>query len=50
MGDFIAVTEGLKAGDTVASAGAFKLRNGAGVNIDNSLAPNPSKAPTPENN
>ena len=50
MGDFIAVTEGLKTGDTVASAGAFKLRTGAGVNIDNSLAPKPSKAPTPENN
>jgi membrane fusion protein (multidrug efflux system) len=50
MGDFIAVTEGLKDGDTVASAGAFKLRTGAGVNIDNSLAPNPSKAPAPENN
>jgi membrane fusion protein (multidrug efflux system) len=50
MGDFIAVTEGLNAGDTVASAGAFKLRTGAGVNIDNSLAPKPSKAPTPENN
>lgn len=49
MGDFIAVTEGLKAGDTVVSAGAFKLRNGVGVNIDNSLAPQPKAAPHPEN-
>jgi len=49
MGDFIAVTEGLKAGDTVVSAGAFKLRNGVGVNIDNSLAPQPKAAPNPEN-
>jgi membrane fusion protein (multidrug efflux system) len=49
MGDFIAVTEGLKAGDTVVSAGAFKLRNGVGVNIDNSLAPQPKSAPNPEN-
>jgi len=49
MGDFIAVTEGLKAGDTVVSAGAFKLRNGMGVNIDNSLAPQPKSAPNPEN-
>lgn len=49
MGDFIAVTEGLKAGDTVVSAGAFKLRNGASVRVDNSLAPRPSTSPTPEN-
>ena len=49
MGDFIAVTEGLKAGDTVVSAGTFKLRNGVGVNIDNSLAPQPKSAPNPEN-
>lgn len=49
VGDFIAVTEGLKAGDTVVSAGTFKLRNGMGVTIDNSLAPQPTAAPTPEN-
>lgn len=49
IGDFIAVTEGLKAGDTVVSAGTFKLRNGMGVNIDNSLAPQPTAAPNPEN-
>ncbi len=49
VGDFIAVTEGLKAGDTVVSAGTFKLRNGMGVTIDNSLAPQPMAAPTPEN-
>ena len=49
VGDFIAVTEGLNAGDTVVSAGTFKLRNGMGVTIDNSLAPQPTAAPTPEN-
>lgn len=49
MGDFIAVTEGLKAGDKVVSAGAFKLRNGSRVRIDNALAPKPSKSPNPEN-
>jgi membrane fusion protein (multidrug efflux system) len=49
MGDFIAVTEGLKAGDTVVSAGAFKLRNGSRVKVDNSLAPKPSTTPNPEN-
>lgn len=49
MGDFIAVTEGLNAGDTVVSAGAFKLRNGSAVRMENSLAPKPSTSPTPEN-
>jgi membrane fusion protein (multidrug efflux system) len=49
MGDFIAVSEGLKEGDTIVSAGAFKLRNGSGVRVDNSLAPKPSTSPTPEN-
>ncbi|MFM8365766.1 MAG: efflux RND transporter periplasmic adaptor subunit [Verrucomicrobiota bacterium] len=49
MGDFIAVTEGLNAGDKVVSAGAFKLRNGSRVRIDNALAPKPSKSPNPEN-
>lgn len=49
MGDFIAVTEGLSAGDRVVSAGAFKLRNGSLVRIDNSLAPKPSTTPNPEN-
>ncbi len=49
MGDFIAVTEGLKAGDQVVSAGAFKLRNGSRVKVDNSLAPKPSTTPNPEN-
>jgi membrane fusion protein, multidrug efflux system len=49
MGDFIAVTEGLNAGDTVVSAGAFKLRNGSAVRVENSLAPQPSTSPTPDN-
>lgn len=49
MGDYIAVTEGLKVGDTVVSAGAFKLRNGDGIQVDNSLAPQPTKTPEPEN-
>jgi len=49
MGDFIAVTEGLAEGDTVVSAGAFKLRNGTPVRVDNSLAPAPTTTPNPEN-
>jgi membrane fusion protein (multidrug efflux system) len=49
VGDFISVVEGLSEGDTVVSAGAFKLRNGSGVRVDNSLAPQPSTSPKPEN-
>ena len=34
-GDFVAVTEGLKAGETIVSTGVFKLRNGMAVTINN---------------
>ena len=46
-GDFVAVTSGLKAGDTVVSAGVFKLRNGSTVSIHNELAPDAQLAPKP---
>jgi len=49
-GDFVAVTSGLKAGETVVSTGAFKLRNGQVVVIDNQLAPQFSLEPNPVNN
>jgi membrane fusion protein (multidrug efflux system) len=44
-GDFVAVVSGLKASDTVVSTGVFKLRNGGGITVDNSLAPNAKLAP-----
>jgi membrane fusion protein (multidrug efflux system) len=47
MGDFVAVTEGLKAGETVVTAGVFKLRNGAAIEVNNKLAPEPSLTPAP---
>ena len=47
MGDFVAVTEGLKADETVVTAGVFKLRNGAAIEVNNKLAPEPSLTPTP---
>ena len=50
VGDFVSVTEGLKEGERVVTAGAFKLRNGVSIRVDNSLAPQPSLTPTPENN
>ncbi|MCM2264159.1 MAG: efflux RND transporter periplasmic adaptor subunit [Desulfuromonadales bacterium] len=49
-GDFVAVVSGLKGNETVVSAGAFKLRNGQAVVIDNKLAPAFSLEPKPENN
>lgn len=50
LGDLVAVTKGVKEGETVVSTGVFKLRNGQSVVIDNTLAPDFKKAPTPENN
>jgi membrane fusion protein, multidrug efflux system len=46
-GDFVAVTQGLKAGQTVVSTGVFKLRNGMAVTVSNDLAPNPELNPKP---
>ena len=46
-GDFVAVTSGLSPGEAVASSGAFKLRNGAAVLVNNALAPHAELAPMP---
>ena len=46
-GDFVAITEGLKANETIVSTGVFKLRNGMPVAINNDLAPKPQVNPTP---
>ncbi len=46
-GDFVDVTDGLKAGETVVTSGVFKLRTGMKVVIDNTLAPKPSLDPQP---
>ncbi|HSN84624.1 MAG TPA: efflux RND transporter periplasmic adaptor subunit [Polyangiales bacterium] len=48
-GDLVAVTSGLKPGDTVVSTGAFKLQNGMAVIVRNDLAPEFSAEPTPPN-
>jgi len=48
-GDFVAVSEGLRAGQVVVSAGAFKLRNGSPIVVDNRLKQEPSLSPRPEN-
>jgi membrane fusion protein, multidrug efflux system len=46
-GDFVSVTQGLKAGQTVVGTGVFKLRNGMAVTINNDLAPKPELNPNP---
>ncbi len=46
----MAVQSGLEPGQTIASSGVFKLRNGQAVVIDNTLAPTFDIAPVPENN
>jgi membrane fusion protein (multidrug efflux system) len=49
-GDFVAVNDGLKAGEEVVTAGAFKLRNGLPLTIDNkSVKLEPSLDPKPVN-
>ncbi len=48
-GDFVSVESGLKAGDKVATAGIFKLRNGVNVQENNEMAPQSSKTPNPPN-
>lgn len=46
-GDFIVVKSGLTPEDSIVSTGAFKLRNGQAVVIDNKLAPDFKLAPHP---
>jgi membrane fusion protein (multidrug efflux system) len=46
-GDYVAVVSGLDAGERVVSSGAFKLRNGAAVAVNDALAPRARLHPTP---
>ncbi|MEO8178487.1 MAG: efflux RND transporter periplasmic adaptor subunit [Deltaproteobacteria bacterium] len=48
-GDFVAILKGLKEGEEVVSAGAFKLRNGMSVAVKNEVDSAPQLAPHPEN-
>ena len=49
-GDQVAVVSGLEAGAEVVTTGAFKLRNGAAVKVDNAVQPGNDPAPSPEDN
>ena len=48
-GDMIAVTEGLKPGERVATSGLLKLRNDAEVVVNNKVQPSADETPKPEN-
>lgn len=48
-GDFIAILEGVKAGQEVVSAGAFKLRNNSPIFIDNRIKAEARLSPQLEN-
>ncbi len=47
-GDQVAITSGLNPGDEVVSAGVFRLRNAAPVEINNAVKPENSPKPNPE--
>jgi membrane fusion protein (multidrug efflux system) len=48
-GDQVAVLSGVSAGDEVVTSGLFKLRNGAAVQVNNTVQPANNAAPRPEN-
>jgi membrane fusion protein, multidrug efflux system len=48
-GDLIAIESGVKPGEQVVTAGVFKLRNGAHVQVNNTVQPSASDAPKPAN-
>ncbi len=48
-GDFVAIEEGLTAGQEVITQGAFKLRNGAPIVVNNEVKLEPKLAPRPQN-
>jgi membrane fusion protein, multidrug efflux system len=47
-GDQIAVISGINPGDEIVSSGAFKLRNGAPVLVNNTIQPSNNPKPKPE--
>lgn len=48
-GDLVAVLEGLRPGERVATSGLLKLRNGATVVINDRIEPSAEAAPAPDN-
>jgi membrane fusion protein (multidrug efflux system) len=50
LGDQVAVLSGVETGTEVVTSGAFKLRNGAAVRVNNDVQPGNDPAPKPEDN
>ncbi len=48
-GDFVAIQEGVSAGQEIVTAGAFKLRNGAPIQVKNEVKLDAQLDPKPEN-
>lgn len=48
-GDFVAIEEGVKEGETIVRAGAFKLRNGSKIIVNNEVGLTPQENPQLEN-
>ena len=49
-GDQVAILKGVQAGEEIITSGQLKLRNGAVIAINNTIAPASNPAPTPANN
>lgn len=47
-GDQVAIESGVRAGQEVVTSGVFKLRNGAAVEVNNTVQPSNDPAPKPE--
>ncbi|AKC85784.1 efflux RND transporter periplasmic adaptor subunit [Pseudoxanthomonas suwonensis] len=48
-GDLVGITQGLEPGEVVVTSGLLRLRNDAGVTINNKVQPDAQDAPKPEN-
>ena len=48
-GDLVGITDGLKPGEVVVTSGLLRLRNDAGVTINNKVQPAAQAKPEPEN-
>ena len=48
-GDFVAILDGVTAGQELVTAGAFKLRNGSPVVVNNAIKPTPALSPHVDN-
>jgi membrane fusion protein, multidrug efflux system len=48
-GDFVSIIDGVTAGQDIVSAGAFKLRNGSSIVVNNEVKVDPQVSPHPDN-